>query len=136
MLPTEDTPRTRRTLIKLAAGIAVAGPLLLGARRAKAARETLRIAKWAHFVPEFDEWFATHAREWGLRNDTNVIIDTLPVESIAATATAQIRAGAGHDIFMFPWPPAQYYSHTIDHSEIYRTVAAKYGAIPQLAYRS
>ena len=37
---------------------------------------------------------------------------------------------------MFPWPPAEYYQHVIDHGDIYQMVASKYGAIPQLAHRS
>jgi multiple sugar transport system substrate-binding protein len=37
---------------------------------------------------------------------------------------------------MFPWPPAEYYQHAIDHGEIYQMAASKYGAIPQLAHRS
>lgn len=126
----------RRKLLKLAAGIAATGPLLLSSRRAQAGSRTLRIAKWAHFVPEFDQWFTSYVRDWGLHNDTKVVVDRIPVEKVADAAAAQIRAGEGHDIFMFPWPPAEYYPHTIDHTEIYQAVAAKYGAIPQLAYRS
>jgi multiple sugar transport system substrate-binding protein len=126
----------RRNLIKLAAGVAATGPLLLLPRHAQARSQTLRVAKWAHFVPEFDQWFTSYATDWGQRNDTQVIVERIPAEKIAAVATAQTRAGVGHDIFVFPWPPAQYCQHTIDHTEIYRAVAAKYGAIPQLAYRS
>ena len=126
----------RRKLIKLAASVAATGQLLLLPRGAPAGTRTLRIAKWTHFVFEFDEWFTNYAADWGLRNATRVVIDSFPVEKIAAVAAAQIRADDGHDIFMFPWPPAQYYQHTIDHTEIYRAVAGKYGSIPQLAYRS
>jgi multiple sugar transport system substrate-binding protein len=103
---------------------------------ARAARKTLRIAKWAHFVPEYDTWFAGVAADWGQQNDMLVTVDTIPPDKIAAAARVEIEAGKGHDIFIFPSPPAEYYQHAIDHAGVYQSVAAKYGAIPQLAYRS
>jgi multiple sugar transport system substrate-binding protein len=58
------------------------------------------------------------------------------VEQIAATAVADIKAGKGHDLVMFPWPPAQYQRHAIDHTGVYRTVAFKYGNIDRFGHRS
>jgi multiple sugar transport system substrate-binding protein len=58
------------------------------------------------------------------------------VEEIRDRAFAEVAAGKGHDIFIFPWPPAEYHQHVIDHGVIYQMVAAKYGAIQQLAFRS
>lgn len=130
------TPVSRRDFNKLAASTAALGPVLLLSGRAKATRKTLRVAKWSHFVPQFDPWFDKMAEEWGEQHDTQVTVDTIPVEKIAAAAAAEINAGKGHDVFIFPWPPAQYYQHAIDHTEIYQHVAVKYGSIPQIAYRS
>ena len=121
--------------MKFAAGAVVAGPSLLRAGTG-AARETLRIAKWAHFVPEFDVWFEGAAREWGAQHHLKITVDRIPVEKIAAAAAVEVAAGKGHDVFIFPWPPAEYYRHTIDHGGIYQLAAVKYGAIPQLAHRS
>jgi multiple sugar transport system substrate-binding protein len=126
----------RRDFVKLAVGAAAAGPLFLFPDRALAGQKTLRIAKWAHFVPEYDLWFETAARDWGLKNRIRVTVDRIPVEKIAAAATADINGGRGHDIFMFPWAPAEYYQHANDHRDVYQAVAPKYGAIPQLAHRS
>ena len=126
----------RRDVVRLAASAAAAGPLLLTPQRADARGKALRIAKWAHFVPEFDTWFEGAAKAWGLHNGTTVTVDEIPLESIGAAAQAEIRAGKGHDIFMFPWAPAEYYQHTIDHAGIYQRTAMKYGSIPQLAHRS
>jgi multiple sugar transport system substrate-binding protein len=126
----------RRDFIHLATGAAAVGPFFLFPDRAIAIQKTLKIAKWAHFLPEFDSWFESMATDWGQQHDTKVTVDEIAVEKITATAHAEIKAGKGHDVFMFPWPPAEYYQHAIDHSEVYQTVASKYGAIQQLAHRS
>lgn len=127
---------SRRDFSKLAAGAAAVGPFFLFSRRALASQKKLRIAKWSHFVPQFDAWFESTAMEWGRQHDIKVTVDTIPVENISAAAATEIKSGKGHDVFMFPWPPAEYYQHAIDHTEIYQHVAAKYGSIPQLAHRS
>jgi multiple sugar transport system substrate-binding protein len=127
---------SRREFGKLAAGTAAAGPCLLFSHRALAGRKKLKIAKWSHFLPQFDAWFETMAKAWGEQHDTLVTIDEIPVERIGPTAAAEVTAGKGHDVFIFPWPPAEYYQHAIDHGDIYRQVASRYGAIPQIAHRS
>ena len=135
MAKLKGRPVARRDFVKFAAGAVVAGPALLRAGTG-AAQETLRIAKWAHFIPEFDVWFEGVAREWGAQHHVKITVDRIPVEKIAAAAAAEVAAAKGHDVFIFPWSPAEYYQHTIDHAGIYQLAAAKYGAIPQLAYRS
>ena len=135
-MSSDERQVARRDFLKLAAGATAAGPSFLFPDRALASQKRLRIAKWAHFVPEYDVWFESVARDWGLKNRTQVTVDHIPVDKIVAAATAEINGGKGHDIFMFPWPPAEYYQHAIDHGDIYQAVAGKYGAIPQLAYRS
>jgi multiple sugar transport system substrate-binding protein len=128
---------SRRDVIRLAAASAAAGPLLAFPHRARAAQKTLRIAKWAHFLPAYDEWFAgTLAAEWGKQHDTKVVVDPIPVESIHAVAAAEVAAGKGHDVFMFPWPPAEFQKHVIDHAEIYQTAAFKFGNLDRLAHKS
>jgi multiple sugar transport system substrate-binding protein len=37
---------------------------------------------------------------------------------------------------MFPWPPAEFQKHVIDHGEIYQTVAFKFGNLDRLAHKS
>lgn len=56
--------RTRRNFLKLAAGTAVFCPFVSFPLRAIASQPTLKIAKWAHFLPEFDTWFEGWANEW------------------------------------------------------------------------
>lgn len=127
---------SRRHFLKLA-GAAAAGPFFAFTPRLFASSGTLSIAKWAHFLPEFDDWFVNQvAADWGKQNQTKVTVDLIPVEEVRDRALAEVKAGKGHDVFMFPWPPAEYQQHTIDHGEIYRRVAPKYGAVQQLAFRS
>ena len=127
---------SRRDFIKSAAGAAAVGPFFLFPSDAYASQKTLKIAKWTHFVPEYDDWFESMAQDWGKQHDTKIIVDEIPVEGISTAAMSEVKAGKGHDVFVFPFPPAEYYQYVIDHAEIYQNVAGKYGAIPQLAYRS
>ncbi|HEY6352075.1 MAG TPA: hypothetical protein VI636_21985 [Candidatus Angelobacter sp.] len=128
---------SRRRFLKLAASAAAFGPFFSFPQRALASQKTLKIAKWAHFLPEFDHWFVnTLAVDWGKQNDTKVQVDLIPVEKIRSVALAEAKQGKGHDLVIFPWPPAEFYQSVIDHKEIYLAVALKYGAIQQLAHRS
>lgn len=137
MTRTAASTTSRRNFLRLAAGTAALGPFFLFPERTLASQKTLKIAKWAHFLPEFDEWFVNIlAPEWGKKNDTKVTVDVIPVEEIRERAFAEVNARKGHDLFIFPWPPAEFCQHVIDHGEIYQAVASRYGAIQQLAHRS
>jgi multiple sugar transport system substrate-binding protein len=136
MTKIRTTTPSRRDIVRLTAG-AVAAPFVAAPARAQASQPTLKIAKWAHFMPEYDAWFAGElAEEWGRQHDTKVVVDHIPAESIHALAASEVAAGAGHDVFMFPWPPAEFQKHVIDHSEIYRNVAFKWGSIDRFSHRS
>ena len=137
MTTIKDGNSSRRDFLKLAAGAAAFGPYFLFPERARATQQTLKIAKWAHFLPEYDQWFVNAlAKDWGQKNDTNVTVDIIPVEQIRDRAFAEVKAGKGHDLFIFPWPSAEFCRHVIDHGEIYQAVASRVGAIQQLAHRS
>lgn len=128
---------SRRDFLKVAAGMAAFGPFFHFPARALAGQKTLKIAKWAHFLPEFDHWFVNvMAPDWGKRNNTQVTVDLIPIEQIRERAFAEVKAGAGHDLFIFPWPPAEFSGQVIDHGEIYHAVASRVGSIQQLAHRS
>lgn len=127
-------PVSRRDLIGLTAAT---GSLFARSGHAQDGRKTLKIAKWAHFLGGYDEWFDEGvAADWGAKHDTQVLVDHVPAERIHALATAEIAAGGGHDIFMFPWPPAEFAGHVIDHAEIYQTITLKYGNLDRLAHGS
>ena len=73
---------SRRDFIKATgAGLAVAG---LGANVmipgiARAGKKKLRIVQWIHPEGQFDDWFENvYAKEWGEKNDTEVIVTRHP----------------------------------------------------------
>ena len=127
----------RRDFIKLAAAAAAAGPFFTFSPRVRGSPQKLKIAKWAHFVPDYDTWFSSElAKEWGEKNNTEVLVDHIPAEEIHSLAASEIAAGKGHDVVMFPWPPAEFHQHGIDHTEVYDNASMKFGSIPQISYKS
>ena len=79
-------------------------------------------------MPSFDEWFnGTYVKEWGERNDTNVIVDNVGVADIEKIAKVEMQARRGHDLVLFIKPPAEWEDHVIDHHEIYEECQRKYG---------
>ena len=126
---------TRRQMIK-AAGTATAAGLLLP-RTGRAAKKTLKILQWNHFVPGYDKWFNNqYIKEWGEKNDTEVIVDNVGIPAINTTAAAEVSAKKGHDLFLFLWPKPVYEDEVIDHREIYEEVEKKYGKPIDLAIKS
>ncbi len=126
---------TRRQMIK-AAGTATAAGLLVP-RKGRAAKKTLKILQWNHFVPGYDKWFNNqYIKEWGEKNDTEVIVDNVGIPAINTTAAAEVSAKKGHDLFLFLWPKPVYEDEVIDHREIYEEVEKKYGKPIDLAIKS
>ena len=126
---------TRRQMIK-AAGTATAAGLLLP-RKGRAAKKTLKILQWNHFVPGYDKWFNNqYIKEWGEKNDTDVIVDNVGIPAINTTAAAEVSAKKGHDLFLFLWPKPVYEDEVIDHREIYEECEKKYGKPIDLAIKS
>jgi multiple sugar transport system substrate-binding protein len=119
-----------------AAGTATAAGLLLP-RKGRAAKKTLKILQWNHFVPGYDKWFNNqYIKEWGEKNDTEVIVDNVGIPAINTTAAAEVSAKKGHDLFLFLWPKPVYEDEVIDHREIYEEVEKKYGKPIDLAIKS
>ena len=131
---------TRRKFAKLTGAGAVAsglGAQFLFPGRAAAQQKTLKIIQWSHFVPGYDKWFdGTYTKEWGGKNNTNVIVDHIAIGEINARAAAEVAAKKGHDLFMFLSPPAAYEKQVIDHAEVYQQVEKKHGKKIELAHKS
>ena len=141
------TPRlTRSQLLRRAAGVATA--TAVGAASAPYAfagplRHTgrwlageLSVVQWQHFVPAYNGWFRTWAREWGERNDVDVTVDLEAYTELPALAAAEAKARRGHDVFGFLTPPARYEDHVIDHRSIVRQVEQAVGRYGEIGRRS
>ncbi|HUG58012.1 MAG TPA: extracellular solute-binding protein [Candidimonas sp.] len=129
--------RRRRILQAVGAtGLAtIASPFFM--RNANAAKNTLKILQWNHFVPAYDEWFdKTYVKAWGQKHDTDVVVDHVGIPAIATRAAAEVSAQQGHDLFMFLSPPPVYEDQVIDHREIYEECERKHGKPVQLAVKS
>lgn len=125
---------SRRKLIQVAGASAAAMAI---PKRARAAKKTLRILQWNHFVPGYDKWFnGPYIKEWGEKNDTEVIVDNVGIPALNPTAAAEVSAKKGHDLFMFLWPRPAYEEDVIDHGEVYRECEKKWGKPIDLAVKS
>ena len=132
---------SRRELVKQA-GATLAAAALPGvgcARRKtpRAARRTLRILQWSHFVPGYDRWFdSVYVKEWGEKNATDVVVDHITATEVAARGASEAAAGKGHDLFLFQAPPAAYAYRTEDLRDVVEAVERKHGKMIALAEKS
>ena len=125
---------SRRKLIQ-AAGVGAAA--LAIPTKARAAKKTLRILQWNHFVPGYDKWFNNeYIKEWGQANDTEVTVDNVGIPALNPTAAAEVSAKQGHDLYMFLAPRPDYEDDVIDHRELYEECEKKYGKPVDLAIKS
>ena len=131
---------SRREFVKLTGAGALAaglGPAFLFPERALAQQKTLKILQWSHFVPAYDTWFnGTFTKEWGQKNNTNVVVDNINLVDISTRAASEVSAQKGHDLFMFLSPPAAYEKSTIDMSHVYQEAEKKHGKKIDLAHKS
>jgi multiple sugar transport system substrate-binding protein len=131
---------SRRTFVKAAGAGALAaglGPGIIIPGRARAAKKTLKILQWVHFVPVYDDWFnKKYAKEWGEKNDTEVIVDNIGVAGVNARAAAEVSAQKGHDLFLFNWPPPTFEEQTVDLKDVYQECERKFGKPIDLGIKS
>ena len=124
---------TRREFMRFS-GTVVAGASLatmLDARQAPAQIRgtTLRMLKWSHFVPAYDQWFDKFAQEWGEKNGVRVLVDHIPHLELPARYAAEFAAGAGHDLIYFVGQilTGHYYRNLVDMTDVAGRLAKKYG---------
>ena len=129
---------TRRAVIKAAAATGVAatvGPFI-HVRPARAAK-TLRILQWSHFVPAYDKWFNNqYVKDWGAKNDTEVVVDNINLNLIPSRAAAEVSAQKGHDLLMFLSPPSVYEDQVVPMNDVYAECEKKHGKPIDLAVKS
>ena len=127
---------SRRDVIKTAVGAAAAVGPFFHVAPARAAK-TLKILQWSHFVPGYDKWFNnTYTKEWGAKNDTEVVVDNINLGLIPSRAAAEVSAQKGHDLVLFLAPPSVYEEQVIDMKDVYAEVEKKHGKAIDLAVKS
>ena len=131
---------SRRDFVKaagvgaLAAGL---GPAIIIPGRARAAKKTLKILNWVHFVPPYDEWFnKKYTKEWGQKNDTEVTVDNIGIAGVNPRGAAEVSAQKGHDLFLFNWPAPAFEEQTVDMRDVYQECERKFGKPIDLAIKS
>ena len=103
---------------------AFAGPLR---HRGRELGGSLSIVQWTHVVSGFDAWFNGWAKDWGTRNDVDVVVDHMTTTRLPALVASEAKAQKGHDIVGFLEPPTAYEDQVIDHGSIVRAVESKVG---------
>ena len=80
---------SRRDFLKKAgmgaAGVALGSTLPKGVFGQQTGRRSLRILQWSHFVPSHDKWYDQYAKQWGEKNNVDVIIDHIGLADLRST---------------------------------------------------
>jgi multiple sugar transport system substrate-binding protein len=144
-----DSQLTRRDLLKRggAAAFAVSmfgalpekalgfyGPLRFKQRELSG---ELKILQWAHFVPSYDQWLDnTYIKQWGEKNDVDVRIDHINNALLFSTASSEVAAQSGHDLFQFISPPSSFQKQVVPLNDIVQEVTKKIGPMSRVGRRS
>jgi multiple sugar transport system substrate-binding protein len=127
--------RTRREVLKQAAGAAAGLAGILAARQAPAYAPgtSLRVLMWRNFSPPADVEIVRQATEWGKQNRVNVKIEQINVNDIPAREAAALASRQGPDILQFfhNWQN-QYAESLVDVTDLCTALESKYG--PYLEY--
>ncbi len=130
---------TRRGFLKtvgVTAGAAGLAPAMSApfVSRALADTKTLKIIQWSHFVPAFDTWLDGFAKDWGKQNGVTVSVDHIPHLELPARASAEVAAGAGHDIIGFNGSggPHLFAKHLDDMSDLVNEFEKKHGKVENI----
>jgi hypothetical protein len=130
---------SRREIVKTAATVGLMAGIspIIQTRPAHAAKKTLKILQWSHFVPADDKWFNNeYVKEWGDKNNTEVTVDNINLGLIPSRAAAEVSAQKGHDLILFLSPPSVYESQVADLSDVYAECEKKHGKPIDLAVKS
>jgi multiple sugar transport system substrate-binding protein len=97
----------------------------------------LKILQWAHFVPDYDKWLDnTYVKAWGEANDVEVKIDHINNALLFSTASSQVAAQNGHDLFQFLSPPSSFQKQVLAVDDLVQEVSKKLGPMSRVAKRS
>lgn len=131
---------TRRDFLKKAgvgaASLTIAPSLLETAFAQSPARRTLRVLQWSHFVPRHDKWYDGFAKNWGVKNNVDVVIDHIGLADLRSTFAAEVAAGRGHDIVQFIDPPSDFEPSVLDLTDLNKEAQKRFGKQVPFAARS
>jgi multiple sugar transport system substrate-binding protein len=97
----------------------------------------LKILQWAHFVPSYDQWLDnTYVKQWGEQNDVEVKIDHINNALLFSTASSEVAAQSGHDLFQFISPPSSFQKQALPLTDIVQEVSKKVGPMSRVGRRS
>jgi len=97
----------------------------------------LRILQWVHFVPDYDKWLDnTYIKQWGEANDVEVKIDHINNALLFSTASSEVAAQSGHDLFQFISPPSSFQKQVIPLNDVVQEVTKKLGPMTKVGRRS
>ena len=126
-----------------AAALAVsAGPLLAacggggGGGGTTGGNKQLKILQWSHFVPRYDTWFDSYAKQWGSDNGVNVVVNHIDLADLGARTTAEISAGSGHDLIELLSPPSAFEPSVHDLSDLAKKATNRFGTQTGLCTKS
>jgi multiple sugar transport system substrate-binding protein len=66
-------------------------------------------------------------KEWGEKNDTEVIVDNIGLAGVNARAAAEASAQQGHDLISFNWLPPSFENQTVDMKDAYQEAELEAG---------
>nr|MBA2527974.1 hypothetical protein [Pyrinomonadaceae bacterium] len=79
----------------------------------------LKILQWTHFVPSYDQWLDnTYLKQWGEKNDVDVKIDHISATFLFSTASSEVAAQSGHDLYQFISPPSSFQKQVLPLNDI------------------
>jgi multiple sugar transport system substrate-binding protein len=97
----------------------------------------LKILQWAHFVPAYDKWVDNeYVKQWGEKNDVEVKIDHINNALLFSTASSQVAAQSGHDLFQFLNPPSSFQRQVVPVTDIVQEVTRKLGNMSPVGFKS
>ncbi len=130
---------TRRQFMKgmVAGGAAAAGAMAAPGvvRKAFAAKPSLSIALWNHWIPGAADVHRAMIEEWATKNNVEIKIDFVgpQVRDILTVAAAESRAGTGHDIMALgPFDSWAFYKQCEPLNDVADYLQKKYGKFDSL----
>src|SRR6185436_8108282 len=78
----------------------------------------------------------TYIKDWGAKNDTEVVVDNINLSLIPSRAAAEVSAQQGHDLVMFLAPPSVYEEQVVDMKDVYAECEKNHGKPIDLAVKS